>query len=79
MSKEKAKSSVKKTDLFRIYWERKNWILFFIGIALLFLGYFLMSFGPFDNPVSLTISPLVLLIAYIVVFPLAILIKNKKN
>lgn len=67
---------------FKDYWERLNYILIFAGIGALILGYFLMTKGPWDNPVSLSISPIVLLIGYLIIIPLAILFsstKNKKN
>ncbi len=67
---------------FKDYWERPNYILILAGIGALILGYFLMTMGPWDNPISLSISPIVLLIGYLIIIPLAILFsstKNKKN
>jgi len=64
---------------FNNYWKSPNYILFGTGFGILILGFFLMTFGPWDNPVSLTISPLVLLVAYLVVFPVSILYKKKKT
>lgn len=64
---------------FKNYWKNYNYILLGVGLGVLVLGFFLMSFGPWDNPVSLTISPIVLLIAYLVIFPLSILYKKKNN
>jgi len=62
---------------FRNYWNKTNYIIFAIGLALLLLGNFLMTRGPWDNPLSLTISPIVLVIAYLVVIPLSIFYKKK--
>lgn len=64
---------------FKNYWEKSNYILLGIGIAVLVIGFYLMTFGPWDNPISLTISPIVLLIAYLFIFPLSILYKKKKK
>jgi len=64
---------------FKNYWEKSNYIILGIGIAVLVIGFYLMSFGPWDNPISLTISPIVLLIAYLFIFPLSILYKKKKK
>jgi len=65
---------------FKDYWNRFNYILLFAGIAALILGYFLMTIGPWDNPISLSISPVVLLIGYLIIIPLAILfIPSKKK
>ena len=61
------------------YWVKENYIILFAGLFVLLLGFFLMAQGPWNNPVSMTISPIVLLIAYLVIFPLSILYKKKKN
>lgn len=64
---------------FKNYWDKNNYIIFFVGFAVLLLGNVLMSQGPWDNPVSLTVAPLVMLIAYLVIFPVAILYSRKKE
>lgn len=64
---------------FKIYWDKTNWFIFGAGVAILIVGYYLMTFGPFQNPVSLSISPVVLLVAYIIIFPAAILFRKKKD
>lgn len=70
----------KYTPKFQVNWTRTNWILFFVGVVVLALGFYLLSFSPFDNPISLTVSPIVLLIAYLIIFPLSILLNfNKKK
>lgn len=74
----KQNKNVKKSP-FEIIWGKNNWILFGAGTILLALGYFLMAGGSFQDPVSLTVSPLILLVAYLVIFPLAILKKSKKQ
>jgi ATP/ADP translocase len=64
---------------FQNYWTKNNYILLFAGIVTLIIGYFLLSQGPWDNPVSLSVAPIVLLIAYVVIFPLAIMYKKKNK
>ncbi len=63
---------------FKDYWTKTNSIILLTGFAVLILGFYLMSFGPWDNPTSLTFSPIVLLIAYLVIFPVAIFYRHKK-
>ncbi len=69
----KEKKTTKSSLIPKIVLSRRNFQIFGIGIPILILGFFLMSFGPWDNPVSRTIAPLVLLFAYLVVFPAAII------
>lgn len=64
---------------FKNYWDKSNYILLAVGVLVLIVGFYLMTFGPWDNPVSLTISPLVLLVAYLIIFPLSILYKKKNK
>jgi ABC-type Fe3+ transport system permease subunit len=64
---------------FKDYWTKLNYIIFAVGLAVLVIGYFLMGQGPYYNPISLTISPIVLLIAYLILFPLSIFLKNKRK
>lgn len=62
------------------YWTTTNYLLLGIGIILLVVGYYLMSVGSWDSYASLNISPIILLLAYLVVLPAAILYnKNKKG
>ncbi len=66
-----------KTSPFKDYWNKINFTLLFISIGLLVLGYFVMSIGSWDNSASLSISPLILLAVYVILFPLVILITRK--
>ena len=64
---------------FKIYWEKKNYVFLFLGFALLILGYYVMSIGPWDSTASLVLSPIILVIAYILIFPLSIFSKKKES
>ena len=58
---------------------KKNIILIAIGVLLLIIGFFCLATGPAENPVSLTVAPLILVLAYVVVIPLGILFGGKKQ
>jgi len=60
---------------------RWNYILFGIGGLLLVAGYFALSRKPWNSVWSLTVAPILLVLAYLVIFPVAILYhrKNKKE
>lgn len=58
---------------------QKNLILIAVGVLLLVVGFLCLATGPADNPISLTVAPLVLCLAYLVIIPLGILWKGKKE
>ncbi|MCX7876870.1 MAG: hypothetical protein N2321_11995 [Melioribacteraceae bacterium] len=68
-----------KTIIFNDFWINKNYYLLFVAIIVLILGYYLMSFEPWDNFISLNISPLVLLFSYVIIIPLSIFLRFKKK
>ena len=59
--------------------DKKNIILIALGVLLLVIGFFCLAQGPADNSVSLTVAPLILVLAYVVVIPLGILFSGKKK
>lgn len=77
----KKKSAVAKKILvspFNIYWDKRNYLFLFLGFALLIIGYYVMSIGSWDSTESLILSPIILVIAYILIFPLSIFSKKKE-
>ncbi len=68
-----------KVSPFNDYWEKSHYIIFVLGIIILILGYFLLAQNPWDNIISLSLAPITLLLAYIIIFPLAILKRKSKN
>lgn len=72
----KAKNKEKPQLLPPIQFTRRNMVTFAIGLVVLITGYILMSFGPWDNPLSRSVAPLVLILGYLIVFPVAILMKG---
>ena len=54
-----------------------NYILFGVAVVLMIVGYYFLSIGPADSSQSMTIAPIVLVIAYCVVVPLAIIWRKK--
>ena len=79
MSKEKKNlKEIKKSisSPFKDYWDKNNYILIGVGLVALTLGYIFMALGNWDSFFSLSISPITLLIAYVIIIPLAILLKS---
>ncbi len=56
---------------------KKNLVLIAIGILLLIIGFICLGTGPADNPISLSVAPIILTIAYVVIIPLGILFNGK--
>jgi hypothetical protein len=79
IKKRTIKTVKRKTESpFMIYWEKKNYIFFFTGLLLIIIGFYFMSLGNWDSFESLVISPIILTIAYLFIFPLAIFSKVKE-
>ncbi len=57
------------TSPFKIYWTRKNYLLLILGFVVLILGFYVMSIGEWNSTASLVFSPIILVIAYILIFP----------
>lgn len=84
MAKAVKKRSVKTTKKtfvspFNIYWDKTNYILLVVGILVIIVGFYLMSVGNWDSTTSLVLSPIILFIGYIIIFPLSILFRKKDN
>ncbi|MCK9244010.1 MAG: DUF3098 domain-containing protein [Candidatus Marinimicrobia bacterium] len=56
-----------------------NYIIFAIGMAVILAGYICMASGDTSSFRSLTLAPIVLLIGYLVIIPLAILYRKKED
>ncbi|MEI7811666.1 MAG: hypothetical protein WCJ01_04475 [Ignavibacteria bacterium] len=62
---------------FSICWTKENYYLLILGLVLLTIGFYVMSIGSWDNPVALTLSPLLLITGYLLVLPSSIFYKKK--
>ena len=57
---------------------KTNYFLFFNGILLIILGYFMMAYGEVNSFQSLTLAPIILFIGYIILIPGALIYKERK-
>jgi len=74
----KQKHNIDTQILPKIRLNQKNLITFIIGTVVIVIGYILLSVAPWDNPVSLSVAPIVLILGYLVIFPMAIFIGSKQ-
>lgn len=79
--KKKTIKQTKKTSAspFNIYWEKKNYYLLALGLVITIIGFYFMNIGPWDSFSSLVLSPIILFIAYIIIFPLSIFLRKKSE
>lgn len=52
--------------------DRRNVIILVVGLVVITIGYFLLSIPPWDNFLSRSVSPLILILGYLVIIPIAI-------
>ena len=76
-AKAPAKAAEPKAPKFQVPFTRKNYIAFGVGLALLVLGYLFLAQPPADGFLSRTLSPILLVLSYCVVFPYAIMARQK--
>ncbi len=62
----------------KLYFTKKNYLVFVAGLAILILGFYLMSKGPHDSFWSLTVSPILVVFSLGVVFPYGIMKNFRK-
>ena len=62
---------------FSIYWKKENYMILIVGAVMLIVGYFVMSIGLWNSTPAIVISPIILLIVYILIVPAAILYRKK--
>lgn len=82
MAKKVKKRQLKQTKKvgvspFNIYWEKKNYHFLALGIVVIIIGFYLMSVGAWNSFSSLVIAPILLVIGYVLIFPLSIFYRKK--
>ncbi len=58
---------------------KANLIILVLGLITIVVGYICLSRGPLDNPLSITLAPILLVLAYCVIIPYAIIRKNREE
>ncbi|MBI5058209.1 hypothetical protein HZB60_00340 [candidate division KSB1 bacterium] len=67
------KPKAKAAPRFQVPFTRKNYLWLGIGLAVLLVGYVCLAQPPADGFLSLTLAPILLTTAYVVIFPYAIM------
>ena len=88
MAKKIVKKNIRKskrqkvfTSPFSIYWKKQNYYLLALGFIVIIVGFYLMSVGSWNSFASLQVSPFILALGFVIIFPASILYrkKNKKE
>jgi hypothetical protein len=66
-----------KIPRFQNPFTRKNYLAFAVGLGLLLVGYICLGQPPANGFLSLTLAPILLVLGYCVVFPYAIMARDK--
>ena len=68
-----------KSILGSLPFTKTNYQIFAVGLVLLVLGYIALSQDPWDGTMPLVVAPILLVLGYCVVIPLAILYRRKSS
>ena len=72
------RSENKEKRLFHSFgFDEKNYMLFFLGVLIIAIGYMLMATGETDSFRSVKLAPVILLLGYVVIIPLSIFYRFK--
>ena len=70
----------KNSSLFNTWsFSKINYQIFGLGLLIILLGYLIMATGETESIQSVKIAPIILVIGYCIVIPLAILLKPKNT
>ena len=75
---DKKSNTRKHVNKFQLPFEKMNYVLFLSGLAVIIIGYLCLAKGPWDSFCSLTLAPILLVLGYCVIVPVAILYRKKE-
>ena len=58
---------------------KRNMLLFVLGLVTIAIAFILMAQPPVDGFLSRTLAPVILIVAYLVIIPASILVRDKKE
>ncbi|MDP1677169.1 MAG: hypothetical protein Q8L88_09910 [Bacteroidota bacterium] len=77
IQKDKSTKKTKRDESLSL--ELINYRIILAGVVIIVAGYFALSAQPWDNPIALTVAPILLVLGYCVVIPIGIIFRRKKN
>ncbi len=79
MTKRKTRKPGTVKSLALLPFTAKNYIIFAISVAVILIGYIALAQGPAESYWSLTVGPVLLVIGYCILIPLAILYRDEDS
>ena len=79
MAKVKKNGTKQSPFIEQLTLKNTNFIIFGVGILTIIVGYLIMASGDTYSFRTLTLAPIVLLIGYLIIIPVAILYRKKNN
>ena len=73
----KEKSNIKVSQSWGF--SKLNYLIFAFGLISIFFGYVVMGTGEVNSFQSLTLAPIFLFLGYIILIPISLLLKTKRN
>ena len=73
---QKVRKRGRKPSQWKLF-EATNYRIFLAGVVILIIGYIFMMQGPHDSFMSLHLAPVLLVLGYCVLIPLAILYRSR--
>ena len=77
------KNALKNKSNVKIYlswgFSKLNYLIFAFGLISIFFGYVIMATGGVNSFQSLTLAPILLFLGYIILIPISLLLKTKRN
>ncbi len=67
------------TISYSLPYDRRNGLVFLAAIVLIVIGYICMAQPPVNGFLSLTLAPILLVISYVILIPVALLMKTQKE
>jgi uncharacterized membrane protein HdeD (DUF308 family) len=78
-----ARKTQKKPDKeplgLRFPWCRANYLLLLLGVVAIILGFIFLSIGPVNSFWSMNMAPVLLVLGYCVIVPVAILYRKREK
>ena len=60
-------------------WKRVNYLILLLGVIVIVVGFIFLSIGPVDSFWSLDLAPILLVLGYCVIVPVAILYRKREK